>query len=68
VAAACRYHRAPAAIYAGFSASCEVLGVRLPERYKPAPLNLIVRSARRGFVDAKILEFDSFEFLNFDAF
>jgi predicted N-acetyltransferase YhbS len=68
IAAACRYHGAPAAVYAGFSASCGVLGLRVPERYKPAPLNLIVRSARRGFVDAKTLEFDTFEFLDFDAF
>lgn len=68
VAAACRHHRAPAAVYAGFSATCRVQGVRLPERFKPAPLNLVVRSARRGFVDPKTLEFDSFEFFNFDAF
>jgi len=68
IAAACRYHRAPAAVYAGFSASCEVRGVRVPERYKPAPLNLVVRSARRGFVDPRVVEFDAFEFFNFDAF
>jgi hypothetical protein len=68
IAAACRHHLAPAAVYAGFSAVCDVKGVPLPERFKPAPLNLIVRSARRGFIDAATVEFDSFEFFNFDAF
>jgi predicted N-acetyltransferase YhbS len=68
IAAACRHHLAPGAIYAGFSAVCDVKGVPLPERFKPAPLNLVVRSARRGFIDAGALEFDSFEFFNFDAF
>ena len=68
IAAACRFHRTPGAIYAGFSASCRVIGVPLPDRLKPAPLNMIVRSSRPGVLDADAFVFDGFELFDFDAF
>jgi hypothetical protein len=68
VAKACRFHRAPAAIYAGFSSAVRVLGVPLPARLKPAPLNLIVRSMKPSFLNEKEFEFDRFEFFDFDPF
>lgn len=67
-AAACRFHRAPAAIYAGFSNAVQLRGAPLPDRFKPAPLNLIVRSLRPGFVDEASFEFERFEFFDFDPF
>ncbi|HMJ16339.1 MAG TPA: hypothetical protein VK524_33225 [Polyangiaceae bacterium] len=67
-AAACRFHGAPAAIYAGYSDVLRLHGVPLPSRLKPAPLNLIVRSLRPGFLDERTFTMQRFEFLDFDAF
>ena len=44
IAAVCRHHRAPAAVYAGFNALVQVRGVQPPHRLRPAPLNLVVHS------------------------
>lgn len=68
VASACRNRRAVMAVYAGFSAKTRLLGVRIPERYKPAPLNLCVSSQPEGFVDLPSFRYDTFEFLEFDVY
>jgi hypothetical protein len=68
IAAVCRFHRAPVALYAGFSAATRVAGVPLPDRLKPAPLNLCVRTARGTPEDDARLELDTFELFDFDAF
>jgi len=68
IAAACRHHRSPVAIYAGFSAVARVLGMPVPRRLRPAPLNLIVRSMRSGAANADEFEFETMELLDFDAF
>jgi len=67
IAAACRFHRAPVALYAGFSAKTRVVGVPLPSRLKPAPLNLCVRryDDRNGEPDPRL---EAFELFDFDAF
>ena len=44
VSAACRFHRAPYAVYAGFNAHVAVGGFRPPRRLQPSPLHLILRS------------------------
>jgi hypothetical protein len=67
VTAVCRFHRAPAAVYAGFNRWVRPPGVRLPERVRPVPLNLMVRTLvdevpQDGFV------LDTFEFLDMDGF
>ncbi len=67
-AAACRFHRAPAAIYAGYSDLVRFHGVRLPERLKPSPLNLCVRSFRPGVIDETQFVMQRFELLDLDAF
>lgn len=67
-AAACRFHRAPAAIYAGYSDAVSFSGVRLPDRLKPAPLNLCVRSFRPGALDDAQFVMQRFELLDLDAF
>lgn len=67
VAAACRHHRAPAAVYAGFNAHVPVRGVRPPRRLQPAPLNLVVHSFSDE-VPQETLALDTFEFLDLDAY
>jgi GNAT superfamily N-acetyltransferase len=65
VRAACRFHRAPVAIHAGFNDMVAFRGMPLPERLRPAPLNLIARrleGERRAGVVTR------FEFLDFDAY
>ena len=44
VGAACRFHRAPYAVYAGFNAHVRVRGFQPPRRLQPSPLHLILRS------------------------
>ena len=44
IAAACRFHRAPYAVYAGFNARVRVRGIQPPRRLQPSPLHLILRS------------------------
>ena len=67
IAAACRFHRAPVALYAGFSAQCRVAGVSLPSRFKPAPLNLCVRryDDTGSGPDPRL---ETFEMFDFDPF
>lgn len=66
VAAACRFHRAPVALYAGFNAHVPVAGVDLPRRFLPKPLNLLFLTL--SDLDPTSFRFDTFEFLDFDAF
>lgn len=68
IAAACRYRFSPLAVHAGFSAKVRILGARVPERYKPAPLHLCVSSQPPGFIDLPSFEYDTFEFLDFDVY
>jgi hypothetical protein len=67
VAAACRFHRAPYAVYAGFNEHVEVRGIRPPRRLQPSPLHLILRSLSDD-VDQETLAVDTFEFLDMDAY
>ncbi len=67
IAAICRHHRAPYAVYAGFNAHVKVHGVRPPRRLQPSPLNLILR-ALAADVDQDALVLDTFEFLDLDAY
>jgi len=68
VTAACICHRTVAAIYAGFNATVRVFGIPLPERLKPAPLNLIFRSLDEQVVRQDEFEAETMEFLDFDAY
>jgi hypothetical protein len=67
VGAACRHHRAPYAVYAGFNARVKVRGVQPPRRLQPSPLHLILRSLSPT-VDHDSLTVDTFEFLDMDAY
>ncbi len=66
IRAACRRHRAPAAVWAGLSDAPIPAGIALPARLKPSPLNLIFR--RLGGAGVRTPRFGSFEFLDFDAY
>ena len=63
---ACRAHRAPFAVYAGFNSQVVVRGVPAPDRARPAPLNLMIYSLVPG-VDQWDFEFDTFELLDMDG-
>jgi hypothetical protein len=67
IGAACRFHRAPYAVYAGFNRHVTVRGVQPPRRLQPSPLHLILRSLSPA-VDQETLEVDTFEFLDMDAY
>jgi hypothetical protein len=67
VSAACRFHRAPYAVYAGFNAHVTLRGVQPPRKLQPSPLNLIIRSLSPT-VDQGPLMIDTFEFLDMDAY
>ena len=68
VAAACRFHRAPYAVYAGFNAHVKVRGIQPPRRLQPSPLHLILRSLSRTPSTRNRLVVDTFEFLDMDAY
>ncbi len=68
VAAACRFHRSPVAIHAGFSHAARFVGAPLPERLKPSPLNLVFRTLRPGYMDEPSFRYSTVEFLDFDAY
>jgi hypothetical protein len=67
ISAACRFHRAPYAVYAGFNAQVAVRGVQPPRRLQPSPLHLILRGLAPDF-DHDGLTLDTFEFLDMDAY
>jgi hypothetical protein len=67
VGAACRFHRAPYAVYAGFNSRVRVRGFQPPRRLQPSPLHLILRSLSPA-VDQDALAVDTFEFLDMDAY
>jgi hypothetical protein len=67
IGAACRFHRAPYAVYAGFNAHVAVRGVQPPRRLQPSPLHLILRGLAPDF-DQDGLTLDTFEFLDMDAY
>jgi hypothetical protein len=68
VAAACRHHGAPVALYGGFSSRVRLSGLPLPGRLRPAPLNLIQKPSRPGFWSENAFEIEHFEFFDFDVF
>ena len=48
IAAVCRHHRAPYAVYAGWNAHVTVRGLQPPRRLQPSPLYLILRTLTRA--------------------
>ena len=67
VTEACRFHRAPAAVYAGFNGNVVVRGVPAPERLKPSPLNVELCSLSDR-IRQRSFELETYEFLDMDAY
>jgi hypothetical protein len=67
IAAMCRHHRAPYAVYAGFNRHVPVRGIQPPRRLQPSPLHLIIRHLDPA-VDQDALVLDTYEFLDGDAY
>ena len=67
VNAACRHHRAPFALHAGTNPAARLNGVTVPHRFRPSPLNLIVKNLNPDRSDAECTP-TTFEFLEFDAY
>lgn len=67
IAEICRFHGAPAAVYAGWNRHVDVRGLPLAERLKPAPLNLMVHSLTPE-VPQETFTLDTYEFLDADAY
>ena len=68
VSASCRFHGAPFGVYAGWNTHAKVPGIPLPEWLKTSPLNLIFRSLDAAVIHQDSMTFDTFEFLDFDAY
>ena len=67
VAAACRFHHAPAAVYAGWNRFVKLEGARPPDRVKPSPLIMGVCNVG-DHVDGRVYRYDAYEFLDMDAY
>lgn len=63
----CRFHRAPAAVYAGYNRHVRVRGAPAPDRLKPAPLNLEFCSLTDR-IRQREFRLDTYEFLDMDAY
>jgi len=68
VAAACRAHRAPLCVYAGWNAHARVRGVPAPRRLQPSPLNVVFKPLDEARAPGATFRLDTFEFLDMDAF
>jgi len=68
LAAACKAHRTPFYLYAGFNDRAGVPGLPLPRRLLPAPLNLVYRALTGEAPPPEKLNLSVYEFLDFDAY
>jgi GNAT superfamily N-acetyltransferase len=68
ISAACRAHRAPMCVYAGFNAHATVGGINPPRRLQPSPLNLVFKSLDEARAPSATFRVDTFEFLDMDAY
>jgi hypothetical protein len=68
VTAACRAHRAPLCVYAGWNAHARVRGIPTPRRLQPSPLNVVFKSLDAERAPGATFRLDTFEFLDMDAF
>lgn len=66
--AAARFHRAPVCVYAGWNRHAIVRGIRIPRRFQPSPLNVVLKVLDPDRVDADTFRLDTWEFLDMDAY
>lgn len=65
---AASFHRSPFFTYSGFNAQASLRGLPLPRRLLPSPLNLIYRRLNDSMASSDQISFNTFEFLDFDAY
>jgi hypothetical protein len=68
VAAACRHHRAPFCVYAGWNRHAVVRGVPVPRPAQPSPLNVVLKVLDESAVDRDTFSLDTWELLDMDAY
>jgi hypothetical protein len=68
VTAACRAHRAPICVYAGWNAHATVRGVPVPMRLRPSPMNVVYKSFDEERMPSASFRIDTFELLDGDAY
>ncbi len=68
VAAACRAHRAPVCVYAGWNLHARVPGIPLPMRFRPSPLVVVFKSFDEERAPTGPFRLDTFEFLDGDVY
>jgi hypothetical protein len=66
--AACRHHRTPVCVYAGWNRHVAVRGVPIPARLQPSPLNVVLKVLDADAIDATAFELDTWELLDMDAY
>ena len=64
---ACRLQRTPVAIYSGINSQIRISGSQLPVKFRPSPLNLILKNLNYDDVKTPCNPAE-FEFLDFDAY
>ena len=62
-----RLTRSTASLYAGINPAVRVTGLKIPARFRPSPLNFVVKSLVEGVPAAELVP-SEFEFLDFDAY
>lgn len=68
IRSACKKHSTIFYLYTGFNKSVDILGIPLPRKILPSPLNLIYRPLSRSSPTKNKIDFHSVEFLDFDAY
>lgn len=68
IAAAQRFHRAPVCVYAGWNAHARVVGIPVPRRFQPSPLNVVLKVLDPSLVDGDAFRLDTWELLDMDAY
>lgn len=66
--AAARFHRTPVCVYAGWNRHARVPGVKLPRRFQPSPLNVVLKVLDPARIDSAQFRLDTWEFLDMDAY
>lgn len=68
VGATLRSHRAVVCVYAGWNANARVRGMRVPHRFQPSPLNVVLKVVDEERVDAETFVLETWELLDMDAY
>ena len=68
IGATLRSHRALVCVYAGWNAHALVRGIRVPHRFQPSPLNVVLKVVDESRIDRDTFELETWELLDMDAY